>query len=345
VGQPRFLKTRHNSKKPRVRIDVRQLTDVCCLIRGDIYPRAHNNSQSTASYYLRPRRLRRARPGEREERPVSVQVLSGAASFGACLRLFNSYPLAVTPSLAGGPERSMVLRHGAPAESALGGSFADGFTDGDYSLAGSCVGHEATYFVLSQDQASHFVLRPWNAPAAAGQPIRPAVAVPVAAHEVIANGMPVPRDGALLGWVTDRQASAILSVHHAGTGPQVRVLPLVGSEPLDWPPFAANPLADFRLWEYLRWGEIADLAPLLARHPGRVFWVPSQNRNRAAAAHGCVVVRESMTADDYWLAEGVYMDHWILRETVPVAPSAHLLTLPGTVDLTSRLSVGAVGHQ
>ena len=271
---------------------------------------------------------------------MSVQVLSGAASFAACLRLFSSYPLAVTPSAAGGPERSMVLRHGAPAESALGGSFADGLTVGACGTADSpgATGCAAAYFVLSQDQASQFVLRPWAAPEGAGQPIRPAVAVPVAAHEVIANGMPVPRDGALLGWLTDREASAMLSVHYAGTGPQVRVLPLVGSEPLDWPPFAASPLADPRLWEYLRWGEIVDLAPLLARHPGRVFWVPSQNRNRAAASHGCVVVRESMTADDYWLAEGVYMDHWILRETVPVAPSAHLLTLPGTVDLASRLA-------
>lgn len=279
---------------------------------------------------------------------MSVQVLSGAASFGACLRLFSSYPLAVTPCPAGGPERSMTLRHGAPAESALGGSFADGFAAGfgtpvdsaADSAVGSGGGRGAAYFVLSQDQASHFVLRPWDAPAGTAQPIRPAVAVPVAAHEVIANGMPVPRDGALLGWVADRQAAAMLSVHHAGTGPQVRVLPLVGSEPLDWPPFAANPLADPRLWEYLRWGEIVDLAPLLARHPGRVFWVPSQNHTRAAAAHGCVVVRERMAADDYWLAEGVYMDQWILRETVPVAPSTHLLTLPGTVDLTSRLSVG-----
>ena len=278
---------------------------------------------------------------------MSVEVLSGAASFAACLRLFSSYPLAVTPSPAGGPERSMVLRHGVLPEDACDESFADGFLAGSSGIAGSAAasyspairaGCEAAYFVLSQDQASHFALRPWDAPAGAGQPIRPALAVPVAAHEVIANGMPVPRDGALLGWLTDRQASSMLSVHHAGSGPQVRVLPLVGSEPLDWPPFAASPLADSRLWEYLRWGEIVDLAPLLARHPGRVFWVPSQNRNRAAAAHGCVVVRENMTADDYWLAEGVYMDHWILRETVPVAPSAHLLTLPGTVDLASRLS-------
>jgi hypothetical protein len=251
---------------------------------------------------------------------VSVQVLSGAASLNACLRLFASYPLAVTPCPAGGDQWSMVLRHGPAGETAAGSG--------------------AGYYVLSQDRAGRFVLRPWAAPDGGGQLIHPDEAPTPAAHEVIANGMPVPRDGALLGWLTDRQASAMLAVHHADIGPQVRVLPLAGSEPLDWPPFAANPLAEPRLWEYLRWGEIVDLAPLLARHPRRVFWVPSQNRSRAADAHGCVVVRESMTADDYWLAEGVYMDHWILRETVPVAPSAHLLTLPGTIDLASRLSVG-----
>jgi hypothetical protein len=256
---------------------------------------------------------------------VSVDILSGAAPFAACLRLFNSYPLAVGPCPAAGGRSSggqwsMVLRHG--------------------SADGAAAGPGAGYFVLSQDRAGHFVLRPWGTLGGGGQRIRPAEAVPAAVHEVIANGMPVPRDGALLGWVTDRQAFAMLSVHYAGTGPQVRVLALAGSEPLDWPPFAANPLAEARLWEYLQWGEIVDLAPLLARHPRRVYWVPSQNRSRAADAHGCVVVRESMTADDYWLAEGVYMDHWILRETVPVAPSAHLLTLPGTIDLASRLSVG-----
>jgi hypothetical protein len=305
------------------RIDVRQLTDVC-RAEARWYLIAPSARQFAVSYYLRPRRLRRARPGEREEHPVSVDILSGAAPFAACLRLFSSYPLAVTPwpaasGQSSGDQWSMVLRHGSGGETAAGPG--------------------AAYFVLSQDQAGHFVLRPWDT-LGAGRRIRPAEAVPAAVHEVIANGMPVPRDGALLGWVPDRCATTMLSVHHAISGPQVRVLPLAGSEPLDWPPFAADPLADGRLWEYIKWGEIVDLAPLLARHPRRVFWVPSQNRSRAADAHGCVVVRESMSADGYWLAEGVYMDHWILREAVPVAPSEHLLTLPGTVDLASCVSVG-----
>jgi len=241
---------------------------------------------------------------------VSVHVQSGAASFAACLRLFSSYPLAVTPSPAGGPQRSMVLRHGVPTESALGGDFADcGFAESGHA-EGSwaqrfAVDREIAYFLLSQDQANYFVLRPWGALDGSGQPIRPAVAVPAAAHEVIACGMPIPRDGALLGWVTDRQVSAVLSVYHAYGGPQVRVLPLVGTDPFDWPPFAASPLDDGQLWQYVNRGELVDLVPLLARHPGRAFWVPSQNQSRAAAAHGCVVVRENMTADECWLPTGV----------------------------------------
>lgn len=252
---------------------------------------------------------------------MSVNVQSGAASFAACLRLFSSYPIAVARSPADGPEQSMLLRH----------------------RAGGSAGCGPSYFVLSQEQASDFLLGPWDGWRGwgcwegAGQPIRPAIAVPAAAHEVIAYGMPIPRDGALLGWVTDRQASAMLSVYHARGGPQVRVLPLAGSDPLDWPPFAASPLDDGQFWEYVARGQLVDLTPLLARHPGRAFWVPSRNRDRAAAAHGCVVLRESLAADEYWLAGGVYLDHWILREATAVATADYLLSLPGAVDLASRL--------
>jgi hypothetical protein len=66
--------------------------------------------------------------------------------------------------------------------------------------------------------------------------------------------------------------------------------------------------------------------------------VPSQNSGRAAQGHGCVVVRQSLTAEDYWVPEGIYMDHWMLREGVPAPPASHLLTLPGTTDLAARLA-------
>jgi hypothetical protein len=271
---------------------------------------------------------------------VFAHALSGAASFAACLRLFRSYPLAVSPWSADGKYRSIVLRYPGADEDRASGK--NGF------------------FVLSQDTAEHFVLRPWAGgqagdPAGSGQPggfryqeIRPVDPVPAAVHQVIAEGMPVPRDGALLGWVSDRQAMVLLSVYHGKPGsplpggPQIRVLPLVGSEPLRWPAFTVSPLEDGRLWEYLDRGELVDLAPVLSAAPDHGFWVPSQNLRRASRSHGCVVISRSLPAPEFWLPAGVYMDHWMLREGVPAPPASHLLGLPGTIDLARRVTLTEV---
>jgi hypothetical protein len=248
---------------------------------------------------------------------VFVHALPGAASFAACLRLFRSYPLAVTPVYATGWRRSIVLRHRA--------------------FEGS------GFHILTQDPAGHFTLRPWRLDDGEAQAISPGAPVTVTSHRVITEGMPVPRDGALLGWVSDRQATVLLSVHHGdaasqASGPQMRVLAMVGSEPVRWPPFTASPLDDGRLWEYVGRGEIVDLAPLVARGGGGASWVPSQNPGRAGQGHGCVVVDQNLQAEDYWLPAGVYMDHWMLREGVPTPPASHLLTLPGTTALSRRLA-------
>jgi hypothetical protein len=248
---------------------------------------------------------------------VFVHARSGAVSFAACLRLFRSYPLAVSPSYSDGWQRSIVLRHRA-----FGGS---------------------GFYVLTQDPAHYFTLRPWRPGEGESQEIRPDVWVPLTSYRVIAEGMPVPRDGALLGWVSDRQATVLLSVHHGDAasqvnGPQMRVLPMVDSEPMRWPPFTASPLDDGRLWEYAERGEIVDLAPLVACSGGGASWVPSQNPGRAGQGHGCVVVSRNLQADDYWVPAGIYMDHWMLREGVPTPPASHLLTLPGTTDLSRRLA-------
>jgi hypothetical protein len=262
---------------------------------------------------------------------VFVHALSGAASFAACLRLFRSYPLAVSPWSADGQHRSIVLRHPGAEDSRVSG--------------------KSGFFVLSQDTAEHFVLRPWGCGESGQssgytyQKIRPIEPVPAAVHQVIAEGMPVPRDGALLGWVSDRQAIVLLSVYHGQPGgplpggPQIRVLPMVGSEPLRWPAFTVSPLDDGRLWEYLDRGELVDLAPVIAAAPDHGFWVPSQNTRRASRAHGCVVIRRSVSANEFWLPAGVYMDHWMLREGVPAPPASHLLSLPGTTDLARRAAL------
>jgi hypothetical protein len=268
---------------------------------------------------------------------VFVHALSGAASFAAALRLFRSYPLAVSPwswdgSQSGdGKHRWMVLRHPGIEEDRTG--------PGD------------SFFILSQDQADHFVLRPWGvrAPGESSvvsyQEIRPVEPVPLAVHRVIAEGMPVPRDGVLLGWVSDRQVMVAFSVYHGHPrgvwpwGPQMRALPMVGSDPLHWPSFTTSPLDDGRLWDYIDRGELVDLGPIIARAPESAFWVPSQNGGRAAQGHGCVVAWRNLAADDFWLPAGVYMDHWMLREGVPAPPARHLLSLPGAIDLARGAAV------
>jgi hypothetical protein len=255
---------------------------------------------------------------------VFVYARSGAASFAACLRLFRSYPLAV--NLSSGWHRSIVLRHRA--------------------FEGS------GFFVLTQDPAGHFTLRPWNPTDGECHEIRPGASVPAISHRVITEGLPVPRDGALLGWVSDRQTTVLLSVYHGGSVspgtqacapqarvPQVRVLAQVGSEPLRWPPFTVSPLDDGRFWEYAERGEIVDLAPVVVHGAEGAFWVPSQNPERARQGHGCVVVSRNLQSDDYWVPEGIYLDHWMLREGVPTPPASHLLTLPGATGLSRRLTV------
>lgn len=258
-----------------------------------------------------------------------VHALSGAASFAACLRLFRSYPLALNPSCPGDPapasarhaagwRGSIVLRH-------------RGFDD-------------TGFYVLAQHPAEHFTLRPWRAGNDESHEIRPGTPVPVVSHRIITEGMPVPRDGALLGWVTDRQVTALLTVRHGGRAlagerpgvPEIRVLAMVGSEPIRWPPFSAGPLDDGQLWDYLDRGELVDLTPVLPRAEG-TYWVPSQHPDRARRGHGCAVIGRSIEGLEYWVPAGVYMDHWMLREGVPTPPASHLITLPGTTHLSRRL--------
>jgi len=280
---------------------------------------------------------------------VFVHALSGAASFAAALRLFRSYPLAVSPWSGGGRHRSIVLRHPGVEDNRTGNNRTGNNRAENNRAENNRARGASDFFILSQDQADHFVLRPWD-PGGSGesclgayQEIRPVEPVPAAVHRVIAEGMPVPRDGALLGWVSDRQATVLFSVYHGqpggaalpqgSAGPQIRALPMVGSDPLHWPEFTVSPLDDGRLWEYIDRGELVDLAPVVARAPGKTFWVPSQNTHRASQGHGCVVIRRNLSADDFWLPIGVYMDHWMLREGVPAPPAGHLLGLSGTTDL------------
>jgi hypothetical protein len=253
---------------------------------------------------------------------VFIQALSGAATFAACLRLFRLYPLAVTSPAPNAGYQSMVLLTRA---------------------AGS-----PRFYILTQVSDDLFVIRPWDGDAGDCQEIRPGEQVSGLTGQVINDGMPLPHDGSLLGWVTDNQITVMLAVHcsqpGAGDGPvrlpDIRVMPMAGTTVLQqWPPFAASPLADGRLWEYVEWGQIVDIVPLVSRSAGIAFWVPAPGRpgRRNVLGEGFVVVRDNLISDDYWLPAGVYMDHWTLREGIQAPLAGDLLSLPGAVDLADQL--------
>ena len=80
-------------------------------------------------------------------------------------------------------------------------------------------------------------------------------------------------------------------------------------------------------------GQIVDIFPLVTRGGGRAFWVPSANSRSIEHGDGCVVIKDNLPDDEFWLPAGVYMDHWTLREGIGAPPVGRLLALPGVVDL------------
>ena len=233
-------------------------------------------------------------------------------AFAACLRLFRNYPLAVRRHYAEHRYGSLVLMNGA--------------------------GEAARFYVLIMEWDDLFVLRPWDRRDGARVEIGPDEPVPAEVGQVIETSVPVPRDGALLGWVSGVQVQAVLMAYgrlpepwdDPSAVPGILVMPLVSSQPAEWPPLAASPLDDGRLWGYVEQRRLADLTPLVMRSAGRVFWVPGGGGRPPGAR---VVVTERLSTDEFWLPAGVYADRWMLREGAPALTARQLLAQPGVVDL------------
>ena len=242
-----------------------------------------------------------------------VHARSGDAAFAACLRLFRNYPMAVRRHYAEHRYGSMVLMNRDAGKS--------------------------RFFVLIMEWDDLFVLRHWDRRDGPRVEIGPNAAVPDEVRRVVEASVPVPRDGALLGWVSGHQVLAVLAAHgrlpepwdDASAVPGILVMPLVGSRPAEWPPLAVSPLDDGSLWAHIERGRVVDIGPLVTRTPGCVFLVPGGDGARRAGAR--VVVTERLSTDEFWLPAGVYADHWTLREGMPVMTARQLLGLPGVFDL------------
>jgi hypothetical protein len=247
---------------------------------------------------------------------VLAHVPPGDAVFSACLRLFRNFPMAVRRHYAEHRYGSLVLMN---------------------RDAGT-----TRFYVLIMEWDDLFVLRPWDRRDGRRAEIGPRGPVPDEVRRVIEASVPVPRDGALLGWVSGYQVHAVLAAYgrlpepwdDPSALPGVLVMPLVGSQPAEWPPLAASPLDDGKLWEYASRGQLTDLSPLVTRSPGCAFLVPGGDGAAGPRRAGTrVVVTERLSTEDFWLPAGVYAEHWMLREGAPVMTASQLLALPGVVDL------------
>jgi hypothetical protein len=192
----------------------------------------------------------------------------------------------------------------------------------------------ALFSVLIMERDDLFVIRPWDRRDWTRVEIRPGLPVPAAAGRLIGSSVPVPRDGALLGWVDGGQIRAIVVARgrlpepwdDPSVVPGLAVLPLAGSDPARWPP---GSLPEERLWEHAARGQLADVPALIGRRAGYAYWVPE-----AITRHGgCIVVAERLGTPQCWLAAGVYADHSALREGIQVPPARELLAMPGVADL------------
>jgi hypothetical protein len=237
----------------------------------------------------------------------------GDAVFTTCQRLFRDYPLAVRRHYAEFRYGSMVLASRGP------GTGPPRFT------------------VLIMERDDLFVIRPWDRRDWARVEIRRGGPVAAAVARLIESSAPVPRDGALLGWLDGGMVRAILVAYgrlpepwdDPSALPGIAVLPPASGDPARWPPLLGSGLEERRLWEHAARGQVADLALLIGRQGGLAFWVPGA----LGSNWNCIVIPERLGSDGCWLLAGVYANQGALRTGVQVPPPRQLLAMPGVIDL------------
>jgi hypothetical protein len=233
-----------------------------------------------------------------------------------CHRLFAEYPLAAEAVDESGLVRSMVLL-----------------------LADSA---NASFFMLVTDRTEDLPscsLFPWNADG--GVDIGPGDdSIPSEYAAVLAQGIPVPRDGSLFGWVHQETVNTLISVQAEYTPatpvPFWTAMPLADSPAAEWPLFTREHLLGSWFWEYHRDGQIVSLDRLIADTAGQVFWVDM----RDTLGSGCCVVGQDIkSTEGYTLRRGRYVYYEALLAAEPVPALDKILASPAKTDLGPRFQL------
>ena len=229
-----------------------------------------------------------------------------------CGQLFADYPLAAEPVNPAGTIHSMALMWGADPE----------------------------FFILVRrtDLAARpvFYLRPWHT---SEDPTKitedSSWDLPEHLKIAVADGVPLPRNGALLGWAPARIITAVMVSHveysEDHPEPTWAAMPAADAPSEAWPPFTGENVGR-RLWEELDAGAVVDLAPVVAGTPGTIFWA-----HPGWEFGGCVVVASDVAMPDgYTLPAARYVCAAALQAAADVPSLDALLDSPGLTDLAPR---------
>lgn len=159
--------------------------------------------------------------------------------------------------------------------------------------------------------------------------------------DILANaltqGVPIPRDGSLFGWIHGDTVTALVVVYASESEDQVpswAIMPLAGSPEWQWPPFSDESLFGSWFWKHYRAGEVVSLSDSVAENPGTVFWADTKV---TLGSDCCLVKRDIEISAGYTLPRGRYVYLQALRDGKQVPSLETLERDSDNIDLAPWL--------
>lgn len=153
---------------------------------------------------------------------------------------------------------------------------------------------------------------------------------------VVAQGFPIPHDGALLG-SNDRGTITALTLSFIKNKmvPSLMLMPLTGLTEEKWPLYAGEALGRW-FWDSYRAGKLVYLGELIKGNRDTVFFVEA----KSILGSGCCIVTRDVNSPGWpKLPRGRYVYHRALRAGRPVPSLKELLNNYSRTDLASWYGV------
>jgi hypothetical protein len=227
--------------------------------------------------------------------------------------LFDTYPLAVEPVTADGTQDRMVL--GSPGRA-----------------------FHILQRVLSGIPRPFITLSPWKNARdsviadSAGGVESLGGGIPGDAARLVASAVPIPRDGSLFGWRDGGGITAIFPFYADEDWdnlPAWSGMPRADLPEPQWPPFTRQDFAGSGFWDHYRAGWVADLAPVVGRTSGSVFWAATN----ASLDSGCAVVTRRISGHGWRMEPGTYAYWKVLQDPAGQARIERAIRQASRTDL------------